>query len=50
MGMKVILSVDLDDTWDQYRNMPVKSLLEDIFGYPKKNGIKNINVLNIYDV
>lgn len=48
--MKVILSIDLDETWDQYRDMPVKSLLEDIFAYPKKEGIKNVNVINIYDI
>lgn len=48
--MRVILSIDLDETWDQYRDMPVEFLIEDIFAYPEKEGIKDVNVIDICDV
>lgn len=46
--MKLFVQIDLDETWDEYKNIPLKLLIEDLFGkFPKKDGIKNIIIENI---
>ena len=46
--MKLFVQIDLDETWDDYKNISLELLMEDLFGkFPKKDGIKNITITNI---
>lgn len=44
--MKLSLSVTLDDSWDKYREKPVKLLLDDLFGGFKRDGV-TINITDL---
>ena len=46
--MTLSLDIELDSTWDEYKDMPVELLMEDLFsGYLEKDGIKNVTVTNV---
>lgn len=46
--MTLSLDIELDSSWDEYKDMPVELLMEDLFAdYFEKDGIKNVTVTNI---
>lgn len=46
--MTLSLDIELDSSWDEYKDMPVELLMEDLFsGYLEKDGIKNVTVTNV---
>jgi len=46
--MTLSLDIELDSSWDEYKDVPVELLMEDLSsGYLEKDGIKNVTVTNM---
>lgn len=46
--MRVILSIDLDESWDGYENVEADLFIEDLFaGLQEKDGVKDVSIIDI---
>ena len=46
--MRVILSIDLDESWDGYENVATDLFIEDLFsGLQEKDGVKDVSIVDV---
>jgi len=46
--MTVTAQIELDERWDEYKDISTELFVEDLFGkFPEKDGIKNITITKI---